>query len=229
MTKRFPGLLAFVLAIASAVPAMGHSLEEVDQNLRDVEKYFQTVDVDAPDFALQDVNGRSIRLADLRGKVLILHFIYTSCGDVCPLHTDRLAQIQTMVNQTPMKSMVEFVTITTDPKRDTGPALRYYAEAHGVDASNWMFLTAQAGEPEDSTRKLAAAYGLQFSQDKDGMQMHGLVTFVIDQDGRERARFHGLKFEPVNLVLFVNALTNRTQKPHAHPEPGWWDKIKGFF
>jgi hypothetical protein len=38
-----------------------------------------------------------------------------------------------------------------------------------------MFLAAPAGEPEDSTRKLAGAYGLQLSQGKDGMQMHGLV------------------------------------------------------
>ena len=86
-----------------------------------------------------------------------------------------------------------------------------------------------AREFEDSTRKVAEAYGLQFRPDKDGMQMHGLVTFVIDQDGRQRARFHGLKFEPVNLMVFANALTNRTQKPHPHPEPGLWGRIKGLF
>ncbi|MFC0809038.1 hypothetical protein ACFHWW_26965 [Ensifer sp. P24N7] len=35
-------------------------------------------------------------------------------------------------------------------------------------------------------------------------------------------------FEPVNLVVFVNALTNRTQKPHGHPEPGLWESLKGL-
>lgn len=133
-----------------------------------------------------------------------------------------------MINQTPMKEMVEFVTITTDPKRDAGLVLRDYGKAHGLDPANWVFLTSAPDKPEDSTRKIAEAYGLKFTEGEGGMQMHGIVTHVIDQDGRLRARFHGLKFEPVNLVVFVNALTNRTQMPHPHPEPSFWDKLKGF-
>jgi protein SCO1 len=102
-----------------------------------------------------------------------------------------------------------------------------YGEAHGLDPANWVFLTSAPDAPEDSTLKIAESYGLKFTDDGHGVQMHGIVTHVIDQDGRLRARFHGLKFEPVNLVVFVNALTNRTQKPHPHPEPGFWDKLKG--
>ncbi len=41
--------------------------------------------------------------------------------------------------------------------------------------------------------------------------MPGVVTHVIDQQGRMRARFRGLEFDPVNLVIFVNALTNHLQ------------------
>ncbi|MFQ6242702.1 SCO family protein [Sinorhizobium meliloti] len=123
---------------------------------------------------------------------------------------------------------VEFVTITTDPKHDTAAVLRDYGEAHGLDPTNWVFLTSAPDRPEDSTRKLAEEYGLKFTEGEGGgMQMHGIVTHVIDQDGRLRARFHGLNFEPVNLVVFVNALTNRTHKPHPHPEPGFWEKLKG--
>jgi len=134
-----------------------------------------------------------------------------------------------MVNQTPMKAMVEFITITTDPKRDNGQVLRDYGSAHGLDSVNWVFLTAAPGQPENSTRKIAEAYGLKFTETDEGMQMHGIVTHVIDQDGRLRARFHGLQFEPVNLVVFVNALTNRTQKPHGHPEPSLWKRLEGLF
>lgn len=224
-----PAVLALGLTAALVSPVLSHSLEEVDRDLRDKENYFQPVDSEAPGFTLQDADGRVVRLADLRGKVVVLNFIYTNCPDVCPLHTERIAQIQVMINQTPMKAMVEFVTITTDPKRDTGQVLQDYRAAHGLDPVNWTFLTAAPGEPQDSTRKIAEAYGLKFTEDGDGMQMHGIVTHVIDQDGRLRARFHGLKFEPVNLVVFVNALTNRTQKPHGHQEPGVWDKLKGLF
>jgi protein SCO1/2 len=221
--------LAFALITALVTPVLAHSLEEVDQDLRDRDKFFQPVDSEAPGFTLQDVDGRVVGLSDLRGKVVVLNFIYTNCPDVCPLHAERIAQLQGMINQTPMKTLVEFVTITTDPKRDTGHVLRAYGQAHGLDPVNWMFLTAAPDQPEDSTRKVAEAYGLKFTQGDDGMQMHGIVTHVLDQDGRMRARFHGLQFEPVNLVMVVNALTNRTQKPHAHPESGFWDKLKGLF
>lgn len=221
--------LAFALVTAIGAPVLAHSLEEVDQNLREKDKYFQAVDSEAPGFTLQDADGRVVNLASLRGKVVVLNFIYTNCPDVCPLHAERIAELQTMINQTPMKAMVEFVTITTDPKRDNGEVLRNYGQAHGLNPVNWTFLTAAPDQPEDSTRKIAQAYGLKFTQGEEGMQMHGIVTHVIDQDGRLRARFHGLNFEPVNLVIFVNALANRTQKPHGHPEPGLWDKLKGLF
>lgn len=221
--------LAFALMTAIVAPALAHSLEEVDQDLRDKDQYFQPVDSEAPGFSLQDADGRVVSLAGLRGKVVVLNFIYTNCPDVCPLHAERIAELQAMINQTPMKTMVEFVTITTDPKHDTGEVLRDYGRAHGLAPVNWVFLTAGPDQPEDSTRKIAEAYGLKFTQSDDGMQMHGIVTHVIDQDGQLRARFHGLKFEPVNLVIFVNALTNRAQKPHGHQQPGFWESLKGLF
>lgn len=220
--------LCLLLFAALATPASSHSLEVVEQELHDKDNYFQPVDSQAPDFALQDAEGRPVRMADLREKVVVLNFIYTNCGDFCPLQTELIATLQAMVNQTPMKDMVEFVTITTDPKRDTGVVLSDYASAHGVDPVNWMFLTTAAGQPEDTTRILAKAYGLEFTQTEDGEQMHGVVTHVIDQDGRLRGRFHALKFEPVTLVTFVNALINKDLPDDGHRASGFWDWLKGF-
>ena len=168
-------------------------------------------------------------LADLRGQVIVLHFVYTSCPDVCPLHAEKLADVQAMVNRTPMKELVRFVTITTDPVRDTPSMMQDYGEAHGLDAANWIFLTTAADQPEEATRKLAEAFGHQFTPTPDGMQMHGVVTHVIDQDGIWRANFHGLEFEPTNLVVYVNALINRVQAPHPHAEPGLWERLRARF
>ena len=126
-----------------------------------------------------------------------------------------------MVNATPMKGQVVFVTITTDPKRDTPEVLRAYGPAHGLDPVNWMFLTTSQDQPEDATRKLAEAFGHKFTLTDDGYQMHGIVTHVIDKEGHWRANFHGLNFAPVNLVTLVNALTNDLEHPHAEPEEGW--------
>ena len=220
-------LLLFLLA-AIVPPAAAHSLEELDQQLLAQEQYFQPEDVQTPDFTLADADGKIRRMTDFRGKVVVLNFIYTHCPDECPLHAERIAEIQKMVNGTPMRSQVEFVTITTDPSRDKGDVLRDYGKAHGLDPVNWQFLTAAPDQPEDVTRKLADAYGLKFTPTGDGLEMHGIVTHVIDQDGRLRARFHGLKFQPLNMVIFINALTNHLQTPHQEPNETWWGRLKAW-
>ena len=227
------GLVAAALIVGVPSGAKAHSLEEVDAMLRSDEKYFQAIDKPAPDFTLRTADGRTVRLADLRGKVVVLHFIYTSCPDVCPLHAEKLAAVQAMVNATPMKDRVVFASVTTDPSRDTPDVLRNYGPAHGLDPANWLFLTTAEGQLENATRKLAEAFGHTFTKSEDGIQAHGIVTHVIDKEGRWRANFHGLDFAPVNLVTFVNALTNDVERQHHEQNSGqedsWLAKLKNLF
>ena len=225
--KPMAASLALLALSASMVAA--HSLDELEAQLGDREKYFQPIDKEAPDFVLQDAEGRQVSLADLRGKVVVLHFIYTNCPDVCPLHAERIAEIQEMINRTPMRELAQFVTITTDPAKDTPGLLREYGPAHGLDPINWVFLTSGPDRPEDTTRKLAERFGHKFTRTEDGYQIHGLVTHVIDREGQWRANFHGLKFEPTNLVVYVNALVNDVHPPNAQPTQSFWGTIRGWF
>ena len=213
-----PTLFALAFATLLAPSARSHSLEELESRLVEHEGYFQGVDKEAPRFELQHSGGGVTRLADFAGKVVVLHFIYTSCPDVCPLHAERIAEIQAMVNQTPMKQQVRFITITTDPKDDTPEVLREFGNTHGLDPVNWLSLTAAPGQPETVTRDLVQAFGHSFTETDDGYQLHGLITHVIDKQGRWRANFHGLKFEPTNLILFVNALVNESPNLHDHDD-----------
>jgi protein SCO1 len=222
-------VLLLLLLLAPIFPLAAHSLEELQGELGDREKYFQPLGKAAPDFTLKDAEGRAVALEDLRGKVVILHFVYTSCPDVCPLHAERIAEIQNMVSRTPMRELVQFVTITTDPEQDTPEVMREYGPAHGLDLSNWIFLTSGPNRPEDMTRKLAERFGHTFSKTEDGFQIHGVVTHIIDREGRWQANFHGLKFEPTNLVVYVNALVNDAGKPHAHEPQSFWEAIRGWF
>jgi protein SCO1/2 len=222
--------IAVLVAVATLATAAGaHSLEELQDKLFKDEKYYQKLDKPAPNFTLGDADRKVYRLADFRGKVVVLHFIYASCPDVCPLHADRIAEIQKMINQTPMKERVQFISISTDPEHDTPEILRGYGPAHGLDDSNWIFLTALPDQPKDVTRKLVEAYGHGFTRTDSGQLMHGVVTHVIDKEGRLRGNFHGLDFADVNLVMLVNALTNDIQRPHHQPERNLWDKLRALF
>ena len=200
---------AFGLALTAttAAPAVAHSVKSLEDNLRGREKYFQALDKEAPEFTLQDADGRAVGLADLRGKVVVLHYVYTNCPDVCPLHAERIAEIQEMINGTPMRDLVRFVTVTTDPKRDTPEVMRAYGPACGLDPANWTFLTS-GPKRLAATRSLVERFGHKFTEVEGGYQVHSVVTHVIDREWRWRANFYGLKFGPTNLVLFINALTN---------------------
>src|SRR3989337_2070642 len=147
---------AFVLAVAviASSTALAHSVKDLESLLGDREKYFQPMDRKAPDFTLRTAEGKAVSLADLRGNVVVLHFIYASCPDVCPLHADRIAEVQEMVNRRPMKEQVRFVTITTDPVNDTDDVMKEYGPAHGLDQANWTFLTTASDQPEVATRRL---------------------------------------------------------------------------
>jgi protein SCO1/2 len=195
----------------------------------EMEDYFQIIDAaEAPPFELQDAEGNRVRLSDFGDKVVVLNFIYASCPDVCPLHSEKIAAIQTSINDGPMKDRVQFVSVTTDPVNDTPDVLRDYAELHGLDPVNWVLLTKTADQPDDATRLLARDYGLEFTMTADSdMMVHGVVTHVIDIGGRFAGKFHGMNFKNVNLILYVSELLNNAQNRRL--ETGWWDRLTGVF
>jgi protein SCO1/2 len=221
-------VLALAMLSGFVPEALAHSLEETQSMVGQEEKYFQAIDKPAPDFTLRTADGRIVRLADFRNKVVVLHFIYTHCPDVCPLHAERIAQIQSMVRQGHMQDRVQFITVTTDPIRDTLDVMREYGRTHGLDPANWLFLTTTQDQPEDTTRRLAESFGHKFTKEEEGYQMHSIVTHVIDREGQWRGNFHGLKFEPVNMVVFVNALANDVH-PEKEEEGSFWGWLKALF
>jgi len=208
-------LLATMAAVAAIVfPAYAHHPgADLDRLMGSEEKYFQAIDAPAaPGFELADAEGNPVRHLDFSDKVVVLNFVFASCTDVCPLHSDLIARVQAMVNETPMKDMVQFVTVTTDPAADTPEVMKGYGEAHGLDSHNWTFLTTREGQTEDATRRLSEEYNVRFDPLEGGQQMHGVVTHVIDRGGRFAAKFHGLRFDPLNLVMYVNGLTNTAKR-----------------
>lgn len=220
--------LTCVLLTLPLGPASAHSLEELEEELSSRERYFQPVDEPAPPFTLKDAEGRPVQLSDFADKVVVLNFIYASCTDVCPLQSDLIAQIQELVNATPMRDRVQFLSITTDPVRDTPDVLRAYGPAHGLEPRNWTFLTSGPREP-DQTRALVEQFGHRFDVTPSGVQIHGVVTHVIDREGRWRANFHGLRFDPTNLVVFVNALVNDVQHAKDQQDHTLWERLQELF
>lgn len=198
------GLALLVLAAASPAGAH-HTLKQKEEALRYRENYLEVTDRVAPTFTLKDADGRTVRLEDFRGKVVTLNFVFAACTDVCPLHSDLIGRIQGKAKA--LRSKVQFITISTHPEFDTPEILKPYGTIHGLDSENWMFLTSGPERPAE-TRELAESYGVKFTPVGNGQFVHGVVTHVIDQNGVLRARYHGLKFNLMNLIVHVNTLIN---------------------
>ena len=154
---------------------------------------------------MRDDTGGAVALADFAGKVVVLNFLYTNCPDVCPLQSALIANLQAHINRAARGDMVRFITITTDPERDTPAVMRAYGAAQGLDRATWSFLTTD-DEDGQATRTLARDYGLKFTPGDDGYLLHGVVTHVIDRYGTLRARYHGLRVDPVSIIDYINAL-----------------------
>jgi len=158
----------------------------------------------APEFELVDQAGRAVRSADLRGRTLLVDFVYTECPGPCPILTSRHVKLQRMLPEA-LRGRVHFVSISLDPERDTPEALRAYAEARGADLADWSFLT---GPPAD-VAAVVDAYGVGALRREDGSIDHVMATFVIDGEGRIADRFVGLEYEPEILRDALERVASR--------------------
>jgi protein SCO1 len=144
----------------------------------------------APDFALTSQDGAEVTLGALRGKVVAVTFIYTSCPDVCPMLTDKMARVQDELGAD-FGSKVAFMSISVDPEHDTPAVLKEYAEALGANLAGWSFLT---GEPA-AIREVAHRYGVAVGKAADGQVDHTLLTTLIDRQGVMRVQYLGYRFD----------------------------------
>jgi protein SCO1/2 len=155
----------------------------------------------APDFALTDQDGRPVALADLRGKVLLLDFVYTHCPGPCPILTGTHVEVQRALPPD-LAEKVYFVSISLDPARDTPEALRAYAKARGADLARWSFLTGD----DDAVAEVLRRYGVGAKPGRDGEIDHLVITYLIDAEGRIARRFAGLEHAPETLLAALAAL-----------------------
>jgi protein SCO1/2 len=155
----------------------------------------------APEFALVDQDGRAVELAGLRGKRVLIDFVFTNCDGPCPILTAKHVQLQRSLDSE-LRSRTHFVSISLDPERDTPAALRAYATARGADLSNWSFLTGPPGE----VGAVVASYGVGSTRAGGGEIEHMTAAFLVDPEGRIAERYLGLDHEPESMLRDLRRL-----------------------
>jgi len=160
----------------------------------------------APDFKLTDQDGRPLSLSSLRGKVVAVTFIFTGCGNTCPLLTAKLVSIQKRLGAD-FGPKVFFAAITVDPLADTPPVLKRYANAHGADLGGWAFLTGSPTQVSDVARRYGIYYKKQTGDEID----HTFLTSVIDPGGTLRVQYLGVRFDPEEFLQDIRSLLREAE------------------
>jgi cytochrome oxidase Cu insertion factor (SCO1/SenC/PrrC family) len=155
----------------------------------------------APEFALVDQDGRPVTLAALRGKAVLLDFIFTQCPGPCPILTGIHAQVREGLSERD-RARVHFVSITLDPARDDPPTLRAYANAREIDTEGWSFATGPIADVE----AVVSAYGVGAVRTPSGEIEHTLATFLIDAEGRIARRYLGTSHAPEAIRADIEGL-----------------------
>jgi len=141
-----------------------------------------------PDFRLTERNGGDVSLAQLRGKIWIADFIYTTCTDTCPLQTAAMAKLQ---KEFAAQASIQFVSVTVDPERDTLQVLSAYADKHEADRQRWYFLTGQRDQViklvRDGFHLSVAAF--PDSAEQSGMIPHSPRFVLVDQQAQIRGYY----------------------------------------
>ena len=133
----------------------------------------------APDFALTDQAGRSIRLSAQRGRFVLVTFLYTNCPDVCPLIASNLNTALRELGQG--RSQVRVLAVSVDPKGDTPAAVRSYARTHRL-LPQFHYLIGTAAE----LRRVWARYDVLAVARKPDLVDHVAYTVLVDREGKRR-------------------------------------------
>jgi protein SCO1/2 len=110
-----------------------------------------------PNIPLTTQDGKTVHFYDdlLKDRKVVINFIYTRCGDSCPLETARLAQVQRILGDR-MGRDIFFYSFSVDPVRDTPEELKAYAEKFHA-GPGWLFLTGKKADIDMVRKKLGQA------------------------------------------------------------------------
>ena len=185
---------AFLLLIGGIALALGAGCKPKDDSpivmltppkqagAADLQRYWQV-----PDFSLTERSGAAVTLADLKGKVWVADFFYSTCPGPCPMMTSRLSEIH---KQLAGEGDVRVVSISTDPTKDTPEVLQAYAKNFGA-SDRWLFLTGD----KDAIFSLAQqGFKLSVTEDPAAAEpiTHSTKLVLVDRTGTVRGLYEGV-------------------------------------
>jgi protein SCO1/2 len=153
-----------------------------------------------PDLALRDELGRSFSFGVTDGRITIVSFIYTTCGDprMCPLISSKFAYLQSRIDP----RAIRLVTLTLDPANDTPAVLRTYGARYGADPARWSLVTGSVARVDE----IVARFGIVEGPLRPGGIGHSEAAILVDAHGRIAQIIDGAAWNPDEVLAATESL-----------------------
>jgi protein SCO1/2 len=148
-------------------------------------------------------NNEEIQLKVLKGDVLVMVMIYTSCQTACPR---LVADMRGIEEQIPLdkKDKVTYVFVSIDPETDTPQRLKEFAKENQMDSEKWVFLRGSEGD----TREFSAVLAVNYKKISPMDFSHSNIISVFDQEGELAYQQEGLGVNNSETVSKIIELVN---------------------
>jgi protein SCO1 len=170
-----------------------------------------------PNYQFTNELGKTIELANFRGKALALTFIFTRCPipDFCPLMSKRFAEAYTLLHETPdAPTNWHLLSVSFDPHYDTPKVLQNYARNYNYDPNKWSFITGAMIDIDAITEQ----FDLPIFKQGEAWD-HKLRTVVIDAAGRVHKVFVYNQWTARELADAIAQAARVPARPEEAAEP----------
>ena len=151
-----------------------------------------------PQFEFTNSDGNTVTLDNLKGKVWVADFIFTTCTMACPMMTGNMNIVHKKFKK---NDNVRLVSISVYPEYDTPEVLKNYASQYDADTEKWLFLTGKEDAVKDIIRD-----GFKIG-DYEDIIFHSEKFALVDKKGIIRAYYNGMKSEDMKqLEKDINVL-----------------------
>lgn len=155
----------------------------------------------APDFALRNADGQTVRLSDYRGKAVLLTFVYTRCPDVCPLIMTNLGVALDKAGQDAAQAQI--IAVSVDPDGDTPERVREFLRVRGLRGRAQYLIGSKA-----QLAPVWKAYGVAVQASPEEREVgHSSTVYGITGDARRKTTYQQ-NFSPTAVARDIPLLAS---------------------
>lgn len=178
------------------LPFIGHY--DIEYKTVDGKEVEDTIYPKIPAFKFLNQDSVWISSKEMKSKVWIANFFFTSCPTICPKMTSQMKRLSILTKD--LEKEIQYLSFSINPDRDNPTLLRSYIKKNGIEAKNWYFLT---GNAEEEVHLLGDQHFLVNAREdlgSEGGYAHSEAFVLVDKQGYIRGMYNGTDTKEVDKL-----------------------------